>query len=478
MKRTLLFGAFVLAAMSVSAQGNDLQIIEDDEAKTAMVTYRVDKNGNRISNSYSGDVVIPDYSPKGYPVTAIKDNTFEGCKDLKSVKIGNKIKLIDKWAFYGCKSMVEVTIPASVDSIAEGAFSAMEALKKVTIADGTAILRFDYGELYGGRGMFGYNQQVNLEEVYMGRSFKSPARLFGGSESLKRLAFGDRVDAIHDYECSYCEVLESVTFGSGIKTIGFQAFRGCPLLKSIRLNNGLTSVAESAFQDCKAATTLVLPATLKMIDKYAFYNCASVREVTIPASVDSIAQGAFSAMEALKKVTIADGTAILRFDYGEMYGGRGMFGYNQQTALETAYVGRNFKSPAGLFRGNESLTTVFVGKNISQLHEQDFAYCDNLTTIYAQPTTPPICAANTFEGVDKEACTVFASQSSLNTYKQADVWKEFFNIALTPTSIQAITNEGIASERATWYTTDGRRLNAASTQPGLYIVNGRKVVIK
>ena len=307
MKRTLLFGAFVLAAMSVSAQGNDLQIIEDDEAKTAMVTYRVDKNGNRISNSYSGDVVIPDYSPKGYPVTAIKDNTFEGCKDLKSVKIGNKIKLIDKWAFYGCKSMVEVTIPASVDSIAEGAFSAMEALKKVTIADGTAILRFDYGE---------------------------------------------------------------------------------------------------------------------------------------------------------------------------MYGGRGMFGYNQQTALETAYVGRNFKSPAGLFRGNESLTTVFVGKNISQLHEQDFAYCDNLTTIYAQPTTPPICAANTFEGVDKEACTVFASQSSLNTYKQADVWKEFFNIALTPTSIQAITNEGIASERATWYTTDGRRLNAASTQPGLYIVNGRKVVIK
>ena len=31
---------------------------------------------------------------------------------------------------------------------------------------------------------------------------------------------------------------------------------------------------------------------------------------------------------------------------------------------------------------------------------------------------------------------------------------------------------------AVWYTLDGRRLNAQPVQKGLYIVNGRKVVIK
>jgi hypothetical protein len=29
-----------------------------------------------------------------------------------------------------------------------------------------------------------------------------------------------------------------------------------------------------------------------------------------------------------------------------------------------------------------------------------------------------------------------------------------------------------------WYMLDGRRLNQKPTQPGLYIVNGKKVVIK
>ena len=653
MKKALLTSALILAAMTAGAQENQIEIVEDPATHTAMATFMVDKNGNRISGSYSGNVVVPDYSSSGYPVTTINHYTFEGCKQLTSVKIGNNVKFIDHdafsncsitdinipasvdtigsfafhnmpnlkkvtladgpnvlhfdygelyggrgmfgynqqpnleeayvgrsftcpdgvglffWseslkrvtigdavtaihphdfgycevlesvtfgkgiktigekafrespllqsirlnnglteigneafsgckgattltlpatlkligqsAFYNCDKVREVTIPASVDSIADGAFSEMDGLKKVTIADGTGILRFAYGQQYGGRGMFGYNQQVNLEEAYVGRSFTCPdgVGLFFSSESLKRVTIGDAVTAIHPHDFGYCEVLESVTFGKGIKTIGEKAFRESPLLQSIRLNNGLTEIGNEAFSGCKGATTLTLPATLKLIGQWAFYNCASVREVTIPESVDSIADGAFSAMEALKRVTIADGTTTLRFAIGESYGGRGMFGYNQQTALETAYVGRNFKSPVGLFRGSESLKTVFIGKNINQLHEQDFAYCDNLTSIYAKPSTPPVCAANTFDGVDKEACTVFTSQSSLNAYKQADVWKEFFNnIVVAPTSIQAIDSESSTPAQDIWFTTDGRRLQAAPAQPGLYIVNGYKVMIK
>ena len=45
------------------------------------------------------------------------------------------------------------------------------------------------------------------------------------------------------------------------------------------------------------------------------------------------------------------------------------------------------------------------------------------------------------------------------------------------TGIQQIEN-GVNIEKTGWYTLDGRRLEAAPTRKGLYINNGKKVVIK
>ena len=46
------------------------------------------------------------------------------------------------------------------------------------------------------------------------------------------------------------------------------------------------------------------------------------------------------------------------------------------------------------------------------------------------------------------------------------------------TAISAITNEGVAVQAEGWYTIDGMKLNAAPTQKGVYINNGKKVVVK
>lgn len=102
-----------ITAITTRAQDNDLVIAEDATNQIAYATFKTDKNGNRISNSYSGDVVIPEKSPSGYPVTDINHHTFEGCVNLKSVKIPGTVKFIDHDAFRK-SSLTEITCLATV----------------------------------------------------------------------------------------------------------------------------------------------------------------------------------------------------------------------------------------------------------------------------------------------------------------------------------------------------------------------------
>ena len=46
------------------------------------------------------------------------------------------------------------------------------------------------------------------------------------------------------------------------------------------------------------------------------------------------------------------------------------------------------------------------------------------------------------------------------------------------TAISGITADGVAVKAEGWYTIDGMKLNAAPTQKGVYINNGKKIVVK
>lgn len=84
----------------------------------------------------TGDLVIPGsvtYRGTEYTVTTIGDGVFWGCTGLTSVTIGDGVTTIGYDAFWGCTGLKSVTIPGSVETIGDRAFWRCTGLTSVTI---------------------------------------------------------------------------------------------------------------------------------------------------------------------------------------------------------------------------------------------------------------------------------------------------------------------------------------------------------
>lgn len=68
-----------------------------------------------------------------YTITAIGKDAFRGNKKITSVKLGNKIKVIESGAFSGCSKLKSLTLGKNVTSIGDKAFYKCKKLTKITI---------------------------------------------------------------------------------------------------------------------------------------------------------------------------------------------------------------------------------------------------------------------------------------------------------------------------------------------------------
>lgn len=89
---------------------------------------------------------------------------------------------------------------------------------------------------------------------------------------------------------------------------------------------------------------------------------------------------------------------------------------------------------------------------------------------------------NQFEGVDFEHCVLYVPQGCVEAYRNAAGWSNFVNIVeMGSTDIRQTATDGRQNGDA--YTVSGIRvsheqLNQGNLQKGIYIINGRKVVVK
>ena len=130
-----------------------------------------------------------------------------------------------------------------------------------------------------------------------------------------------------------------------------------------------------------------------------------------------------------------------------------------------------------------SLESIRIHKDVKGIEKSAFDGCTNVTQISCEAIVPPTCGLKAFHHIDKSSCKLFVPKASIDAYKQAPEWNDFLLIEESTTGItNTVYNKaGLADV----YTLDGtRRLSKASTDEinalpkGVYIVNGKKIIIK
>ena len=190
----------------------------------------------------------------------ITSSAFQGYTELSSITIPNSVTTIGGSAFYNCSGLTSITIPNSIKSIGDRVFYNCSALTSITIPESVASI----------------GQQA-----------------FSGCYSLISTTIPNSVTNIR-YQTFYnCYNLTSITIPNSVTSIESSAFSGCSALTSITISESVTSIGEGAFSGCSALTSITIPESVTSIGGGAF-NGAKLRNIVIKAKTPPSGESAFS----------------------------------------------------------------------------------------------------------------------------------------------------------------------------------------
>ena len=315
---------------------------------------------------------------------------------------------------------------------------------------------------------------ANIKKVYIENGFTTIGKYaFSYCSHLTYVTIPNSVTTIGDRAFSHCSHLTSVTIPNSVTTIGDGAFSGCSFLTSVTIPNSVTTIGDGAFSGCSFLTSVTIPNSVTTIGEAAFGYCSHLTSVNIPNSVTTIGEAAFSGCSSLTSVTIPNSVTTI---------GDGAF--SGCSFLTSVTIPNSVTTIGdGAFSGCTNLQKVNIGNSVKTIEIYAFYNCTSITQISSEAVVPPTCELFVFDGINKSKCKLIVPKNSLDAYKQAYQWKDFSLIEGSTTGItNTVYNKaGLADV----YTIDGtRRLSKASTDEinalpkGVYIVNGKKIIIK
>ena len=274
-----------------------------------------------------------------------------------------------------------------------------------------------------------------------------------------------------------CIGLKSISIPNAVEKIGGQAFYNCSSLVSAKLSDAITTIPRNAFLNCAKLTNIQLPANLSKIDPLAFYRCGSLTSIHIPPSVQSIGDNAFAYCTSLTDINIPEGIDIIAtWTFGGCTSLKnikipnsvkeiGISAFSDCRGLSEIVLSDNVETIDNFaFDGCSQLKTVTIGTGIKTIGDHAFASCNQLELITVNAIEPPTAVekpeaskTGTFDGWNYKNTDLRVPAESIEKYRTAPVWENFFKDRWPLTGIEGVeAAEGAESEVVARYDLSGR----------------------
>ena len=215
----------------------------------------------------------------GDGVSNIAAYTFQGCTALEDVVVGDGITTISNYAFRNCSSLPEISIPQATTTIGNYVFSGCSKLADVIIENRSTALNLGSN---GSSALFADCPLDSV--YIGGKITYSTTSSYGYSPfyrntSLRTVVITDREEQVYENEFYGCTNLQNVTIGNGVKAIGNYAFSGCSSLEGFSFGSSMESIGAEAFSDCTNLTSITSHAAVpptcgtQALDDINKWNC-------------------------------------------------------------------------------------------------------------------------------------------------------------------------------------------------------------
>ena len=486
-----------------------------------------DGDGNEETLTISGSGAMNDFA--NYYDIPWYD--FQG--DIKAVVIGKDITAIGKEAFYNCTNLESVTFEANsqLTSISDYAFMYCSTLESFTIPASVTTI---------GQNAFVFSGLTAFHVEAGNTTFKSEGGVLFNKVGTTLLAYPcgntatsyvipNGVTTISDYAFYSCEKLTTVVFPANLTTIGESAFYECIGLTSVTIPSKVTNIGSDAFFGCYWVTNVYCYADPEYLtwkdvgyDDFNYeetpiddWNYDYQRDTKCHVFADKI--DAFRA-----KWSTGNSSTDVNVEFvNDLATSDDVTTNSADGAYWSTYYNNNGNVKAA--EGVKVYTAKLSGDQIEMTEVTDriikagegvilkAASADAITVSYTSEAAGDFYADNELKGVDvatsladilaanPEATAVYvlnkkgddpvgfyklsatgtlaANKAYLATSSSGDASN--FNFYFEDETTSLIENGALSIENSgAWYTLDGRRLQGKPTQMGVYIMNGRKYVIK